>query len=99
MLFWKTEVETSKQSRKTNYRIAATLHLCQAILVNSQRQISEVMLGLHYRLLSVVSKSHRQKGRSRVDTCLQKLVLGDYLCAVPDELNMEKEMLETFIYA
>ena len=58
-----------------------------------------LMLGSHCRFLSINSKSHRQKGRSRVDTCLQKLVLENYLCAVPDELNMEKEMLETFIYA
>ena len=57
------------------------------------------MLGSHYGFLSTDSKSHRQKGRSRVDTFLQKLVSENYLHAVPDELNMEKEMSETFIYA
>ena len=55
------------------------------------------MLGSHYRFLPTGSESHRQKGRSRIDTCLQKLVLDNYLRAVSDELNMEKEMLETFI--
>ena len=58
-----------------------------------------LMLGSHYRFLSIDSTSHRQNGRSRVDTCLQKRVLKNYLCAVPDELNMEKEMRGTFIYA
>ena len=38
-----------------------------------------LMLGSHYRFLSIYSKSHRQKGRSGVDTCLQKLVLENYL--------------------
>ena len=57
------------------------------------------MLGSHCRIFSIDSKSHREKGRSRVDACLQKLVLANYLRAVPDEVNMEKEMLETFIYA
>ena len=57
------------------------------------------MLGSHYRFLSIDSKIHQQKGRSRVDTCLQRIVLENYLCPVPDELNMEKEMLETFICA
>jgi len=56
-------------------------------------------LGSHYRFSSIDSKSHRQKGRSRVDTCLQKQVFENYLRAVPDEVNMEKEMLETFSYA
>ena len=55
------------------------------------------MLGSHYILLSIDSESHRQKGRSRIDTCLQKLELENYLHAVTDEINMEKEMLETFI--
>ena len=58
-----------------------------------------LMLGSHYGILSIDSKSHRQKGRSRVDACLQKLVLQNYLRAVTDEVNIEKEMLETFIYA
>ena len=57
------------------------------------------MLGSHYRFLYIDSKSNRQKGRCRVDTCLQKQLLENYLRAVPDEVNMEKEMLETFIYA
>ena len=55
------------------------------------------MLGSHHRFLSIDSKSHRHKGRSRIDICLRKLVLEKYLRVVPDELNMEKEMLETFI--
>ena len=55
------------------------------------------MLGSNYRFMSIDSKSHRKIGRSRVDTCPQKLVLANYLCAVPDEVGMEKEMLETFI--
>ena len=55
------------------------------------------MLRSHYRFLSKDSKCHRQKGRIRIDTCLQKLVLANYVCTVPDELNMEKEMLERFI--
>ena len=54
------------------------------------------MLGSHYISLSIDTESHRQKGRSRVDTCPQKPVLENY---VPDEVQMEKEMLETFIYA
>ena len=58
-----------------------------------------IMLGSHYRLLSMDSKSHRQKGRSQGDTSLQKLVLENYLRAVSDEVNMEKEMLDTLIYA
>ena len=57
------------------------------------------MLGSHCRFLSIDSKSHRKKGGSRVDACLQKLVLENYLRAVPDEVNMEQEMLEAFIYA
>ena len=57
------------------------------------------MLGSHYRFLSIDSKSHRQEGRTRKDTCLQKLVLENYLRVVSDELNMGKEMLETFICA
>ena len=60
---------------------------------------SLLMLGSHYRFLSIDSKSLRQKGRSRVDTCLRKQVPENYLRAVPDEVNMEKEILETFIYA
>ena len=62
--------------------------------IKSNTYIS-VMLGSHYRFLFLDSKSRRQKGRSRVDTCLPKLVLESYLLAVPDEVNMEKEMLET----
>ena len=58
-----------------------------------------LMLGSHYRFLSIDSKSHRQKGRSRVDTCVQKTSVGKLFYAVPDELNMEKEMCEAFIYA
>jgi len=57
------------------------------------------MLGSHYISSSIDTESHRQKGRSRVDTCPQKPVLENYLHAVPDEVQMEKEMLETFIYA
>ena len=52
--------------------------------------MSRLMLGSHYRFLSIGSKIHRQKGRNRVDTCLQKQLLENYLCAVPDKLNMEK---------
>ena len=57
------------------------------------------MLGSHYRFLSIDAKRHRQKGRSRLDTCLQKLVSENYLRAVLDEVSMEKEMPETFINA
>ena len=57
-----------------------------------------IILGSHCRSLSIDSKSHRKKGRGRIDTCLQKQVLENYLRAAPDEVNMEKEMLETFIY-
>ena len=41
--------------------------------------VKQVMLGSHYGFLPIDSKSHRQKGRSRVDTCLQKLVLENNL--------------------
>ena len=41
------------------------------------------MLGSHYISLSIDTESHRQKGRSRVDTCPQKPVLENY---VPDEV-------------
>jgi len=57
------------------------------------------MLGSHYKLLLIDAESHRQNGRSRIDTCLLKLVLENYLRAVPDELNMEKDTLESFICA
>ena len=57
------------------------------------------MLDSHYRFLSIDLESCRKKGRNRVDTCLQKLVLEDYLCAVPEELRMEKKMLEIFLCA
>ena len=53
-----------------------------------------IMLGSHYRFLSIASKSHRQKGRSQIDTCVQKQLLENYLRAVPDELNMEKRYLK-----
>ena len=57
------------------------------------------MLGSHCRIISVDSKSHQQKGRGLVDTRLQKHLLENYMRAVPDEVNIEKEMLETFIHA
>ena len=34
-----------------------------------------------------------------MDTCLQELVLENCLYAVPDELNMEKEIIDAFICA
>ena len=52
------------------------------------------MLSPHCRFMSIDSKIHRQKGRIQVNTCLRKLVLGNYLRTVSDEVNMEKEMLE-----
>ena len=57
------------------------------------------MLGSHCRFLSIDSKSHRRKLKSRIDTCLQEQVLENYLRAVPDELNVRKEMLEALICA
>ena len=57
------------------------------------------MLGSHCRFLSIDSKSHRRKFKSRIDTCLQEQVLENYLHAVPDELNVRKEMLEALICA
>ena len=57
------------------------------------------MLGSNYRFMSIDSKSHRKIGRSRVDSYLQKQVLENYLRALPNEVNIEKEMPETFIYA
>ena len=56
-----------------------------------------IMPGSHYRFLTIDSQSHQQKGRSWIEICLKKIVLGNYLSAVPYELNMEKEMLEIFI--
>ena len=74
--------------------------ICELLLLKESNLLKLrpcLLLGSHYRSLSIDLKSHRQKGRSRVDTCLRKPVLGNYLRAVPDVVNMEKEMLETFI--
>ena len=65
------------------------------ILTYNNKLKPQLMLDSHHRFLSIDSNSHRKKGRSRIDTCLLKQVLENYLRAVPDELNIEKEMLET----
>ena len=84
---------TSRGQDEQHFRSLSLLISENRALLNSQIYSGYLMLGSHDRFLSIDSESHRRKGRNQIDTCLQSLVLSNYLRAVPDKINMGKEML------